>query len=242
MTSRTRRRFALAGLAALLLLPSCGKKEQPPPQARTQETTSTVATTTTLPPPPTTMPTPPPVWRSARWGMTKREVLAAFPGEAQPLAQPAAFAQPQPGSSIPMGSSNVAIPAYQADGTMFRVLFGFESDALNRVHMSAVKPAASTCDDVEKLLTEKHSAPSQRSRTGSSLKGEEMIWKRPDQTITLACAGVARLGFLTVTLDYMAPTREAAEEPAGGESRAPLPPKRETTPSPYHDPGMRVRR
>jgi hypothetical protein len=140
--------------------------------------------------------------------MTKDEVRTAFPGEAQRLAQPAAFAQPQPGSSIPTGSSTLAIPAYEADGTTFRVLFGFETDGLNRVHMSAVKPAASTCSDLEKLLTEKHSAPSERRSTGSSLKGEEIIWKRPDQTIALSCGGVASLGFLTVTLDYMAPSTE----------------------------------
>lgn len=138
--------------------------------------------------------------------MTKDEVRAAFPGEAQRLAPPAAFAQPQPGSSIPAGSSSLGIPAYEADGTTFRVLFGFEKDALDRVQMSAVKPAASTCSDLEKLLTEKHSPPSQRRSTGSSLKGEEITWKRPDQTITLSCAGVPSLGFLTATVDYMAPS------------------------------------
>lgn len=204
MTSPARRRFALVGLLALAALPSCAKKEQPAPQARTPETPS-AATTTTLPPPPTTVPTPPPVWRTTHWGMTKKEVLAALPGEAQRLAQPAAFAQPQPGSSIPAGSSDLSIPAYEADGATFRVLFGFDADALNRVHLSAVKPGAATCGDLEKALTEKHAAPAQRASTGSSLKGEEITWKRPDQTIILNCAGVASLGFLTVTLDYMAP-------------------------------------
>jgi len=205
-TSRTRRRFALASLVLTVAFASCGKKEQPAQQVRTQETPS-AATTTTLPPP-TTVPTPPPVWRAARWGMTKDEVLAAFPGEAQRLGQPAAFAQPQPGSSIPTGSSDLAIPAYETDGAKFRVLFGFESDSLNRVHLSALKAGATTCEDLEKVLTEKHSAPSQRSKTGTSLKGEEITWKRPDQTITLACAGVPSLGFQTVTLDYMAPSTD----------------------------------
>jgi hypothetical protein len=140
--------------------------------------------------------------------MTKKEILAAFPGEAQPLAQPAAFAQPQPGSSLAAGSSDVGIPAYEADGTTFRVLFGFESGALDRVHLSAMKVGASTCGDLEKVLTEKHSEPSQRSRTGSSLRGEEITWKRPDQTVILACAGLPSLGFQRVTVDYMAPSRD----------------------------------
>lgn len=206
MTSPACRRFAVAGLLVPLALLSCAKKETPAPQARAPETPS-AAPTTTLPPP-TTVPTPPPVWRTARWGMTKAEVLTAFPGEAQRLAQPAPFAQPQPGSSIPAGSGDLAIPAYEADGTKFRVLFGFQSDALDRVHLSAVKPGAGTCSDLEKVLTERHSAPSQRGATGSSLKGEEITWKRPDQTVILSCAGIPSLGFQTVTLDYMAPSKD----------------------------------
>jgi hypothetical protein len=210
LASPALRRFPLVALLIVPAFPACGKKEQPPPPAQTQVTpgVATAATTTTTLPPPTAVPTPSPVWRAARWGMTKKEVLAAFPGEAQRLAQPAAFAQPQPGSSIPAGSSDLAIPAYEADGTTFRVLFGFESGALDRVHLSAAKAGASTCGDLEKALSEKHSAPSQRHSTGSSLRGEEITWQRPDLTITLACAGIPSLGFQRVTLDYMAPTRD----------------------------------
>ncbi len=143
--------------------------------------------------------------------MTRDEVLAAFPGQAQRLAQPAAFVQPQPGSSLTAGTSDVAIPAYEADGVSFRVLFGFESKALNRVHLSALKPGASTCEDLEKALTDRHAKPA-RAKTGSSLQGEEFSWKLPDQTIVLSCAGVPSLGFQTVTLDYMAPATEPARK------------------------------
>jgi hypothetical protein len=207
-TSRTCRRCALVILVVPLALASCGKKEQPAPVVTPAPPSA--APTTTLPPP-TTMATPPPVWRGARWGMTKAEVLAAFPGEAQRLPRPADFAQPQPGSSVTAGSSDLTIPAYEADGTKFRVLFGFEADGLNRVHLSAVKPGEATCGDVEKRLTEQHSKPSQRDRTGTSLRGEEITWKRPDQTIVLGCAGVPNLGFQSVTLDHMAPSRDAAK-------------------------------
>ncbi|PYQ46300.1 MAG: hypothetical protein DMF78_26620 [Acidobacteria bacterium] len=141
--------------------------------------------------------------------MTRDDVLAAFPGEAQRLAQPAPFAQPQPGSSVAAGSSDLAIPAYEADGVTFRVLFGFESKALDRIHLSAAKPGASTCEDLEKALTDRHSKPAQRTKTGSSLQGEELAWKLPDQTIVLSCAGVPSLGFQTVTLDYMVPAELA---------------------------------
>ena len=207
--SRTRRRRALAVLAVPICVVSCKSKEPPAPQA-TAPPAVTAAPTTTLPPP-TTVPTPPPVWRAARWGMTKNEVLAAFPGEAQRLPRPADFAQPQPGSSVPAGSSDVAIPVYEADGTKFRVLFGFEGDALDRVHLGALKPAEATCGDIEKRLTEQHSKPSERGRTGTSLRGDEITWKRPDQTVVLACAGVPNLGFQTVTLDYMAPSKDVAK-------------------------------
>jgi hypothetical protein len=211
MTLRTRRRRALGLLALPLVLLSCKRKEQPVAQAPTPEPTSAVSTTTTLPPP-TTVPTPPPVWRSAHWGMTKKDVLAAFPNEAQQLTAAANFAQPQPGSSLTAGSSDVAIPAYEAEGAKFRVLFGFDADALSRVQLSALKPGASTCEDLEKSLSAAHARPAQRNATGGSLRGQELVWKRPDQTITLACAGVASLGFHTVTLEYAAPGRQAAQD------------------------------
>lgn len=192
-------------LAAPLLSVSCKKKEEPAPVAQ-QQPTATTAPTTTLPPPtPTAIPTPPPVWRDARWGMTRKEVLAAFPKEARKLDQPADFAQPQPGSSLSTGSSDVAIPAYEAYGTTFRVLFGFAGDALDRVHLAAAKPSAATCGDVEKAISESQTAPPQRAKTGSSLKGEEVTWRLPDQTIVLNCSGVPSLGFVNVTLDHLKP-------------------------------------
>jgi hypothetical protein len=196
---RTRRRLVFGGLMAAAVLAACATKEQASPPS-TQEARSSAAPTTTTTTT-TTVPSPPPVWRTARWGMTKDEVLAAFPGEAQRLATPADFG-PQAG-----GSTDVAIPAYEVDGMRFRVLFGFESDALNRVHLSAVKAADTTCSDLEKLLTEKHSAPSDRSTTQTTVRGEQIVWKRPEQTITLACAEVRSLGYRTVTLDYTAPSK-----------------------------------
>lgn len=195
---RTRRRFATASLVLPALLAACGTKEQPSPPPSTQAALPSVApapTTTTT----TTVPTPPPVWRAARWGMTKAEVLAAFPGEAQRLDPPVAFGPQAP------GSSDVAIPAYEIDGMKFRALFGFEVDALNRVHLSAVKAGGTTCGDLERLLTEKHSAPLDRSTTQTNLRTEQMVWKLPEQTITLACAEAPGLGYRSVSLDYSAP-------------------------------------
>ena len=193
--SRNRPCLALGSLAVLVVLAGCGSKDQPSQQAGTQQAPPSAAPPTT-----TTVPAPPPVWRAARWGMTKDEVVAAFPGEAQRLAKPADFGPPTP------GSSDVAISDFEADGVKFRVLFGFESNALNRIHLSAVKPGDATCSDVEKLVTEKHSAPAARNNTGTSLRGEEVVWKRPDQTIMLACAGVPSLGFRSVTLIYTPPS------------------------------------
>jgi hypothetical protein len=203
---RTHVRLAL--IAVPVLLASCSKKEEPAPVA--QQAPTTTAPTTTLPATPTPVPTPPPVWREARWGMTRAEVLAAFPKEAQKLDKPADFAQPQHQSSLPAGSSDIAIPAYEADGATFRVLFGFDAEALNRVHLAVPKPTAATCGDLEKALTARHSEPSRRSATGSSLKGEEIAWVLRDQVVVLSCAGVPSLGFLTVTLDYLAPPPDAA--------------------------------
>jgi len=192
-----RRRFVLGSLVVpAAVLAACGTKEQPPPPVKTQETPAIAAPTTTTTT--TTIPTPPPVWGAARWGMTKAELLAAFPGEAQQLAQPTEFPQQS-------GATDVTIPVYESDGAKFRVLFGFEPDALNRVHLSAIKPAEATCGDLERLLTEKHSAPSDRSTTQTNLRTEQIVWKRPDQTITLACAEALGLGYRSVSLDYTGP-------------------------------------
>ena len=196
-------------MAAFVAAAGCKSRQQPVAQA-TPPPTTVPPTTTTLPPP-TTMATPPPVWRAARWGMTRKDVLAAFPGEAATLATAASFAQPQPGSSLVGGTSDVGIPAFEMEGTRFRVLFGFDGDALNRVHLAAAKAGAATCEDVEKGMTAQHGKAAQRERTGGSLKGDEITWKLPDQTIVLSCAGVASLGFQTVTLDFLEPATAVAK-------------------------------
>jgi hypothetical protein len=144
---------------------------------------------------------PPPVWRSVRWGMTKPEVIAAFPGEAQQLASPVEFGQ---GTA----SSDVAIPAYELEGVKFRVLFGFEAERLNRIHLAAGKADVDTCGLIEKALTDTHGAPGQKESTGTSLRGQQTSWKLADQTIVLACAGKAALGFQSVTVDYLTPGAE----------------------------------
>jgi hypothetical protein len=221
MVTRPNTRRLLPGVVALLLaLTSCGRQEQPPPApAATPAPPTTVPPiTVATPPPPSPSPTPPPVWGEARWGMTRKEVLAAFPGKAQRLSRPAPFSQPQPGSSLTPGSSDVAISAHETEGTTFRVLFGFAGDALDRIHLAAAKPGEATCSDLERALTAAHAAPAGRTRTGDSLRGEEVTWRKPEQTIVLSCAGLFSLGFQKVTLDYLVP---AADAPTEGEAAAP---------------------
>jgi hypothetical protein len=208
-TRRTCHRCA-RGLLVVGLLTACGKKEQPAPQAQETPPPTTVAATT-LPPPPTPVPTPPPVWRTTHWGMKKAEVLAALP-EAQKLPNPVPFGKAQAGAGTLEGTSDLTIPSYEMEGVPFRVLFGFEADALNRVHLYAIKPGPSTCDDFVKSLAEKHGAAVSRERPEGSLKFEAITWKKTDQTITLTCSGVASLGFQQVTLDYKAPEAQTAKQ------------------------------
>ena len=193
---RKRRRLALGSLVVLAVLVACRAKEQAAPEVSKPEVSPTAAPTTI---PPTALPSPPPVWRAARWSMTKAEVLAAFPREAQRLDQPADFGPKG------AGSTDVAIPAYEIEGTKFRVLFGFDGDALTRIHLTAAKAGDATCGDLEKQLTQEHSAPSDRSTTQTNLRTEQIVWKRPDQTITLVCSEVVSLGFRTVTVEYTTP-------------------------------------
>jgi len=193
---RTRRHRALGSLVLAAVLAACRAKEAAPPVSKQESPPSAAPATTTVP---TTIPTPPPVWRAARWGMKKAEVLAAFPGEAQQLEQPADFGRKGE------GSTDVAIPAYEIEGTKFRVLFGFDGEALTRIHLSAAKAGDATCGDLEKLLTQEHSAPADRSTTQTNLRREQIVWKRPEQTITLVCTEALSLGYRTVTLEYIAP-------------------------------------
>jgi hypothetical protein len=190
------RRFAVGALVLPAALAACRSKEQATPPVTTQAPAPSAAVTTTTT---TTIPSPPPVWEAAHWGMTRAQVLAAFPGQAQPLPQPVQF-----GPQVP-GSSDLAIATYDMGGHPLRVLFGFEADALNRVFLSAIKAAEGTCGDVEKLLTDKNGAPSDRSTTQTNVRLEQIVWKRPEQTITLACSEMAGLGYRSVTLDHAAP-------------------------------------
>ena len=200
MNRRTRRDARLAILVAAAALSACGPKEQasPPPPPTTAAAAATTSTTTT-----TTMPAPPPAWRSARWGMKKAELLAALPGEGQKLATPVDFGQPRP------GPSDIAIPAYEADGATFRVLFGFGAEGLSRIQLTALKPSAAACEDLEKRLTDENGKPSSRGETGGSLPGQEIVWMTPAARIALACAEKPSLNFRTVTLDYTPPAGPA---------------------------------
>jgi hypothetical protein len=180
MNDRARRDARLVLLlASAVALSACKPKEQaatpPPPTTVAAATTSTTTTTTT-------MPAPPPAWRTARWGMKKADVLAAFPGEAQKLAAPVDFGQPRP------GPSDIGIPAYEADGATFRVLFGVGPEGLGRIQLTALKPAS-------------------RGDVGGSLPGQEIVWTTPVARIALACAEKLSLNFRTVTLDYTPPAR-----------------------------------
>ena len=194
MNRHTRRDARLALAAITAALAACGPREQaasPPPPPTTVAAAPTSTTTTT-----TTMPAPPPAWRTARWGMKKAELLAAFPGEAQKLATPVDFGQPRP------GPSDIGIPAYEADGSTFRVLFGFGTEGLGRIQMTALKPSAAACEDIEKRLTDENGKPSARGETGGSLPGQEIVWTTPVARIALACAEKLALNFRTVSLDY----------------------------------------
>ena len=202
MATRARSRLAVGFLAVAAGIVSCRGKEPPPASQPTTAPPSAAPVTTLAPTTTTTL--PPPVWQSVRWGMTKTEVIAAFPGAAQQLAVPVEFAQ---GTA----TTDVSIPAYELETVKFRVFFGFDAGALNRIHLSAAKADDATCGLMEKALTDTHGAPAEKETTGTSLRSQQTTWKLPDKTIALACAGRPALGFQSVTIDYRPPS---AERPA----------------------------
>jgi hypothetical protein len=131
--------------------------------------------------------------------MSKAELLAAFPGEAQRLPKAENYGQPV------AGASDVAIPSWEAEGTKFRVLFAFDSGGLDRIHLSAPKPAAATCGELERQLTASHGTPASPHPTGTSLPGVATVWSSPLARITLSCFERPALGFRLVTVDYVPP-------------------------------------
>src|SRR4029450_2316419 len=150
-------RHVLPGLLiTAAALSACKPKEQaatpPPPTTVGAATTSTTTTTTTMPPPPPPSPPPP-------RGMKNPELRAALPGEARKLATPVDFGQPRP------GPSDIGIPAYEADGSTFRVLFGFGPEGLGRIQLTALKPGSAACEDIEKRLTDEHGKPASPCET-----------------------------------------------------------------------------
>ena len=192
------RHHAVAGVLVAVLVSGCGTRDQPPPpppsDAAPGATAPAPSTTTT-----TTTTLPPPVWRTVRWGMTADEVLKALPGEATRLPRPENFGQPTP------GATDVAIPAWESEGTKYRVLFGFASGGLDRIHLVAPRPTSATCEELEKALTARHGPPAGREAIATSLRGEAVRWQLADQTVTLACTEQAALGFRSVTVDYTPP-------------------------------------
>jgi hypothetical protein len=196
----TRWRLAVAPLAAAVVV-ACGKKEAPPPPATTLPPT-TLAVTTTTTTTTTTLPSPPAAWKAARWGMTRAEVLKAFPGQAKALAPTVDFGPPNG------GPSDLGIPAYEEGGLSYRVLFGFPSDKLGRIQLSSAKPPSGACTDVEKAVGAEHPgvAP-ERSTTQTNVRTDVVAWRAPEGAITLTCTENTTLGFRSLTLEYAPPAK-----------------------------------
>ena len=102
LSTRASHRLAFIVAFAPVLLATCAKKGEPKPVVQEAAPTADPSTPTPAPSP-TPKPTPPPVWRTAPWGTTRSELLAAFPREAQKLDRSADFAKPQPGSTLTGG-------------------------------------------------------------------------------------------------------------------------------------------
>jgi len=153
------------------------------------------ATTTT-----TTLPSPPAAWKAARWGMTRAEVLKAFPGQANALSPTVDFGPPNG------GPSDLGIAAYEEAGVTYRVLFGFPGDKLGRVQLSSAKPPSGACTDVEKAVGAEHPgvAP-ERSTNQTNVRTDVAAWRVPEGSITLTCTENVNLGFRSLVLDYTPP-------------------------------------
>ena len=197
--SAHRSRLVLAPLAVGAFLVACGKKEAAPPPTTTLPPATTLPPTTTTTTT-TTLPSPPAAWKAARWGMSRAEVLKAFPGQAQKLSPAIDFGPPSP------GPSDLGIPSFEDGGLTYRVLFGFPSERLGRIQLSAAKPGSSACGDVEKAVAAAHPGSSpERTSTQTNVRTDVATWRGPEATIALTCTENLTLGFRSLVLDYGPP-------------------------------------
>jgi len=128
-------------------------------------------------------------WRSATWGMTEEQVLAAFPDEAKRLEKPEHFSS---GTVAPVG-----IPDYEIKGRMYRVLFGFADGKLALVSIGPadnVKQGVShevQFGSLEDLLIEKYGKPISEKNDADS---RDRMWRFNSSTISLSYFSIPSFG------------------------------------------------
>ena len=123
-------------------------------------------------------------WRSARWGMTEEEVLAAFPNEAKRLEKPEKY-----GIVI----ATVGIKKLQVAGSDFVVHFSFDTEKkrLKQVNLKP-DPASKSLNvmlpTLERDLTEKYGKPDFASNQAPRVAGMKVMtrsWKKGATRIEL---------------------------------------------------------
>ncbi len=149
-------RIVRCGLAAALALAASARAADPAPAAPAQGD-----------------------FRSARWGMTADEVLAAFPGQAFRLEPPLAL---KDGNVVAVG-----LPQETVADLAFRVRFVFEKGKLALVSYRTpenqpVKTAA-PFTALEKLLTERWGKPTERSSDDNFVDMRLTRWRAGPRTI-----------------------------------------------------------
>jgi hypothetical protein len=154
-------------------------------------------------------------WRDAKWGMTEEQVQELFKSEVTRLSEE--------GRNDKYHSS-IFIPAYEIEGTKFKVQFLFANvtNTLSKVTLSPTEETSllypqSLSKRIEALLTEKYGSPTSRTRPEDKQDIPEMasfeaLWKFPSTIIRLGYLEQLRPGmaqFNLFSLSYEKPSKNA---------------------------------
>jgi hypothetical protein len=119
-------------------------------------------------------------WRSARWGMSVEEVLAAFPGEAFRIDPPLKLAD---GNVVAVG-----IDGHEVGAHAFRVRFVFEAGKLAIVSLrtpSDVRAGPDVYASLQALLAERLGGAGESTANDDFIDMRQTRWKAGRSTVDL---------------------------------------------------------
>lgn len=148
-------------------------------------------------------------WSKAKWGMTKKQVLAAFGDEAK--SPPPRLDGKRFGSE-----PGVTVPGLDIAGVTFTAELTFEEETtrLDRIvlHSLDKKPSDTLFDSLERLLTQRYGQPVRRDIRSVSKLILSAMWVFPKTVIELEMIEAENVNVRSVTVLYFENKRSVVDK------------------------------